>query len=219
MSLQDHLQPDEEILYRAHITRLAWRRSWRCWRCARRRGLRLVRVQNAAGALVALAAGALVGLVLAWKLLVLRSNEYMLTNHRVIRKTGILSQQSMDSQLDKINNIEHRQTLWGRLLNFGDVEIDTASETGMAVFQNISRPLEFKRAIVAAAEQYRARRTGLLPPCRRCGPSLRAERLRQLKALLDDGLISREEYEAKRQQLIQSCEARFLAACRGTIGR
>lgn len=204
MSLQDHLQPGEEILYRAHVTRVTLAPLWAL--------LALILaaaayawygMDNAPGALTALALAALVGLVLAWKLFVLRANEYVLTNHRVIRNTGILSQQSMDSRLDKVNNIEHRQSLWGRLLNFGDVEIDTASETGAAVFRNISHPLEFKRAIVAASEEYRsASRVGYVPAMSAgAGPS-GAERLRQLQALYDDGLISREEYEAKRQQLL-----------------
>ncbi len=201
MSLQDHLQPGEEILYRAHITRLvlapltallalvlgvaafAWY------------GMR----NNVPLALIALAAAVVVGAVLGWKLLVLRANEYVLTNHRVLRNTGILNRQSMDSRLDKINNIEHRQTLWGRLLGFGDVEIDTASETGMAVYRNISRPLDFKRAIAAAAEQYRsAVGAGFAAPAAPSG----ADRLRQLKGLLDDGLLSRDEYEEKRKQLL-----------------
>ena len=45
------------------------------------------------GALAALAAAVLVGLVLGWKLLVLRSNEYVVTNSRVIRNTGLLAKQ------------------------------------------------------------------------------------------------------------------------------
>lgn len=201
MSLQDHLQPGEEILYRAHITRLTLAPLVAL--------LALVLavaafawfgMQSAPGALTALAAAVVVGIVLGWKLLVLRSNEYILTNHRVIRKTGILSQQTMDSRLDKVNNIEHRQSLWGRLLNFGDVEIDTASEVGAEVFHNISRPLGFKVAIATAVEQYRSGgRAALAAPA---GPS-GAERMRQLKALLDDGLISRDEYEEKRKRLLQ----------------
>jgi hypothetical protein len=70
---------------------------------------------------------------------------------------------------------------------------------GMVLFHNISRPLDFKRAIATAAEQYRsASRPGIVAPA---GPS-GAERLRQLKALYDDGLISREEFEEKRKQLL-----------------
>jgi len=201
MSLQDHLQPGEEILYRAHVTRLSLAPLWVLLALILAAAAFLwFGLQNAPGAVTALALAAVAGIVLGWKLLILRANEYVLTNHRVIRNTGLLNQQSMDSRLDKINNIEHRQSLWGRLLNFGDVEIDTASETGAAIFRNISHPLDFKRAIVAAAEQYRSANRGgyMLAPA---GPS-GAERLRQLKALLDDGLISQEEYEVKRQQLL-----------------
>jgi hypothetical protein len=131
---------------------------------------------------------------------VLSSYDYVLTNHRIVLETGIVSRRSMDSRLDKVNNVEHRQTFWGRLLNFGEVEIDTASETGAAVFRNISNPVEFKRYILGAAEDYRnASRMPVMAPS---GPS-GAERMRQLKALLDDGLISPQEFEAKRQQLLQ----------------
>ena len=200
MSINDHLQPEEEVLYQAELTRIVLA-PW----------IALLAVLLAVAAfawfgmnnyvpltLTALAAAVVVGLVLAWKWFVLTTCHFVLTNHRVICATGILNRQSMDSRLDKVNNIEHRQTLWGRLLNFGDVEIDTASEVGAAVFHNISHPLEFKRAIASAAEQYRAPGRTYAAPA---GPS-GAERLRQLKALLDDGLVSRDEYEEKRKKLL-----------------
>lgn len=200
MSLQDHLQPGEEILYRAHVTRLSLAPLWVLLALALAAGgASYALFDNIPGLLAGLAAAAVVGVVLAWKLFVLRSNEFVVTNHRVIRNTGVLTKQSMDSRLDKINNVEHRQTLWGRLLNFGDVEIDTASEHGMALFRSVSHPLELKRSIVTAAEQYRsANRGGFVAPA---GPS-GAERLRQLQALFSDGLVSKEEFEEKRRQLL-----------------
>jgi uncharacterized membrane protein YdbT with pleckstrin-like domain len=201
MSLQDHLQPGEEILYRAHVTRLSLLPLWALLALILAAGgFAYAGFDNVPGTLVALAAAALVGVVIAWKLFVLRSNEFVVTNFRVIRNTGVLAKQSMDSRLDKVNNVEHRQSLWGRLLNFGDVEIDTASEHGMALFRNVAHPLELKRAIVTAAEQYRSANRGgyVAAPAGTSG----AERLRQLQALFDDGLISREEYDVKRQQLV-----------------
>jgi len=204
MRIESQLQPGEEILYRAYVTRLTL--------------APLVAVAAAAlviaavswfqfqgtswslpAALAALAVAVVAGLIFAWKDFVRRANDYVLTNHRIIQEIGVLSRRSMDSRLDKINNVEHRQTLWGRLLSYGDVEIDTASETGAALFRNISHPLPFKNAILAAAEQYRG--AGRMPLAAPAGPS-GAERMRQLKALLDDGLISPEEYEAKRRELI-----------------
>lgn len=206
MSVEEHLQPGEEMLYRAHTSRIslaplvvllaialaaaifAW--SW---------------AENVPGTIAALIAAALIGIVLAWRDFVLRSNEYVLTNHRVIQQTGILNKRSVDSRLDKINNVEHQQSVWGRVFGYGDVAIDTASETGTAIFRNISRPLDFKRAIVATSEQYRAagRFPAPAPAYAAAAPApSAAERLRDLKRLLEDGLISEAEYEAKRRQLV-----------------
>jgi membrane protein YdbS with pleckstrin-like domain len=207
MSVEEQLQPGEEILYRAQTTRISlFPRA-------------ALTVLAAAGALVAwharyqplaVALGALAAVLAVWacwRLLRLRSNEYVLTTHRLIQQTGVLAKRSMDSRLDKVNNVEHRQTLWGRILGFGDLEIDTASETGAALFPDISHPLEFKRAILAAVEDYRARLfrpVAVPPPAPPAAPAAPApERIRQLKKLLDEGLISPQEFEAKRRQLLE----------------
>lgn len=201
MAIEDQLQSGEEILYRAHRTRLPLV-PW---------GLGLVLALAGAGLAwsvlviepLALAAGAvalvLLGFIL-FKWMVLRSHDYVLTNRRVIREVGIVSRQSMDASLGKINNVEHRQTFWGRILGYGDVEIDTASETGTTRFAGISRPLDFKREILSAAETYRYAGTPM--PAAASAPLSPAEKIRQLKGLLDEGLISPQEFEAKRQELL-----------------
>ena len=201
MRIEHQLQPGEEILYRAQVTRLTLA-PLLALAAAALIGAAVAQAhfQSPPAALTLLALAAVVGAVYLWKDFIRRANDYVLTNHRIIRETGVLSRRSMDSRLDKINNVEHRQTFWGRLLGYGDVEIDTASETGAALFREISHPLEFKNAILAAAEQYRG--AGMrMPLAAPAGPS-GAERMRQLKALLDDGLISPEEYEAKRRELL-----------------
>lgn len=200
MGVEEQLQPGEEVLYRAHVTRI----SLVPWIA----GLVLV----VAGAAVAwlyapepallIAAGALalfLAVMILAKLIILRSYEHVLTNRRMIQQTGVLHKRSMDAPLDKVNNVEHWQTLWGRILGYGDVEIDTASEHGATRFTDIARPLEFKSAIVAATEAYRSRR---FAPAASTAPS-GAERMRQLKGLLDDGLISQEEFEMKRRKLLE----------------
>jgi membrane protein YdbS with pleckstrin-like domain len=201
MAIEDQLQSGEEILYRAHLTRLPLV-PW---------GLGLALALVAAGlawnlldsAPLALAAGAvalvLLGMILV-KLMVLRSHDYVLTNRRVILEQGIVSRRSMDASLGKINNVEHRQTIWGRLLGYGDVEIDTASETGTTRFAGISRPLDFKREILGATEMYR--QSGFSLPLAAAAPLSPAEKIRQLKGLLDEGLISSQEFEAKRRELL-----------------
>lgn len=209
MSVEDHLQPGEEILYRAHTSRITLAPYYILLALAL--GAIFITWQTAdslpsLGLIVALGVAALVGIVVAWKDFVLRTNEYVLTNYRVIQQTGVFSKRSVDARLDKINNVEHRQSFWGRILGYGDLEIDTASETGTTRFPNISHPLELKRATLAASEQYRAARMApampvfAAPATPAAVPA--AQRLRELKALHDDGLISQAEYEEKRRRLM-----------------
>ncbi|HEV2846790.1 MAG TPA: PH domain-containing protein [Thermoanaerobaculia bacterium] len=203
MAIQDQLQPGEEILYVARVTR--WTEAlWIALAALALAGAAFAwfGFDNAPGALTALALAAGFTAVLGWNEFVRRSHEYVLTSRRVIQQMGILTRRSIDSWLDKINNIEHRQTIWGRILGFGDVEIETASEQGIIRFANVARPLELKNAIVGATEQYRGTLRSAPYPVAAPGPS-GAERMRQLRTLYDDGLISLEEYESKRRQLLQ----------------
>jgi len=201
MAIEDQLQAGEEILYRAYPTRLPlvpWVggvvlslvAAWLAWNLLGNQPLTL-----AAGVVALVFLGA--ALI---KLVVIRSHDYVLTNRRVVLEEGVFSRRSMDASLGKINNVEHRQTLWGRLLGYGDVEIDTASETGASRFNGISRPLEFKRSILGAVESYRY--AGSAPPPAAATALSPAEKIRQLKGLLDEGLISPQEFEAKRQELL-----------------
>jgi uncharacterized membrane protein YdbT with pleckstrin-like domain len=204
MSLDDHLQPGEQILYQAHPSLMplvpplllaavagiaglvAWRRFDQGW------ALVLGGVVALPALLVALA-----------RYVRLAANRYVLTDRRLLRLSGVFSRSSMDSYLDKINNVEHRQTFWGRLLGYGDVEIDTASETGAEVFPRISQPVAFKRAVDAATIAYRnAGASGRPVPADPAAAASGADKIRQLKRLLDDGLISQPEFEAKRKQLL-----------------
>jgi uncharacterized membrane protein YdbT with pleckstrin-like domain len=201
MSIAEHLQPGEEVLYQAYVSRISLV-PWLILLVALGAVGVLVWQQGADPVLAGLAflpAFAVLLLVFG-KWVVLRSHEYVLTDRRVIQQTGIFVKRSVDSRLDKINNVEHQQTLWGRLLGYGDVWVDTASETGTTIFKQISDPLEFKRAILAAAESYRSR--GVAAPVAYPAGSSGAERMRELKRLLDEGLISPEEYEAKRRQVL-----------------
>jgi hypothetical protein len=212
MAVDQHLQPGEEILYRAHPSRISLILPLAAAvviAAAGIAGSRIVAPENRV--IVAIVAGIPVLFLLAvagMRYLRLASREYILTNHRLIQQEGLLGKKSIDSYLEKINNIEYSQTFWGRLLGYGDLRIDTANVSEPSVFERIADPLGFKRAISTAAEAYRM---GVARPAPVAGvaggvvaaaaPS-GAERLRQLKALLDDGLISQAEFDIKRKQLL-----------------
>lgn len=69
-----------------------------------------------------------------------RVDLWVVTNLRVIDESGIITHRVKESPLDKINNVQYRQTFAGRMLDFGDVEIQTAAEQGATINQFVSHP-------------------------------------------------------------------------------
>ena len=87
---------------------------------------------------------------LSWRYLGWTRQEYVVTNRRVIKAEGIISKQSGDSSLEKINDAVLREGLLGRLLGFGDLEILTAAESSVDTFEMLRRPKDFKKAMLNA---------------------------------------------------------------------
>jgi hypothetical protein len=119
----------------------------------------------------------------------------------------------IDSSLDKINDIEMRQSWLGRIFDFGDVEILTASDIGINAMRKIGHPLQFKRAMLEAKQEH-SRGFGYLDPQALAAytqptPSQGGNThgdiehtLRKLAELRDQGLLSPAEFEAKKRELL-----------------
>ena len=91
-----------------------------------------------------------------WRWLAWRSDLWAITSQRVIDESGVLSVRAEDSPLDKINNITCTQSLWGRMLGYGALSIQTAAEIGSATLDTVARPMILKETILE--QQERARR-------------------------------------------------------------
>jgi uncharacterized membrane protein YdbT with pleckstrin-like domain len=87
-----------------------------------------------------------------WRLLAWRLRQFVVTNRRVIQISGVFTKDVIDSALDKVTDIRSEQNLLGRMFNYGDVEVLTASETGKNQFFMIADPLGFKRAMLDAQQ-------------------------------------------------------------------
>jgi uncharacterized membrane protein YdbT with pleckstrin-like domain len=132
--------------------------------------------------------------------LVWYNRQYIVTNRRVIQTAGVFSKDVVDSSLEKVNDVKLSQSFWGRLFDYGDIEILTASEVGANVFRSIGEPIKFKTAMLNAKE-----RMGFEdeagPQAVRATPDIPA-----LIARLDDlrkkGLLSDEEFQQKKTELL-----------------
>ena len=137
------------------------------------------------------------------------TEQYIVTDRRVIQIRGILSKRVIDSSLSKINDIQLKQSLVGRMFNFGTVEILTASEESANVMDRIAEPLTFKRVMLEAkynherGYRYGESRGGTFSPDHLAhGQGDIQHTLAELAALRDRGILSSDEFEAKKRELL-----------------
>lgn len=150
-----------------------------------------------AGLLLLIPAGRFVWQFLHWV-----NREYIVTNRRVIQIHGLVNKNVIDSSLEKVNDVRMSQSVLGRLLNYGDVEILTASELGENLFRRIHDPIKFKTAMLDEKEKLGF---GELPGGGATAAPLPADiptLIASLSALRKEGLITEEEFQKKKAELL-----------------
>jgi len=80
------------------------------------------------------------------------TTDMVITNRRVLSRSGVLRKESEEMFLGKVESVEVYQTLWGRLLGYGAVEINGSGE-GELSFVGVQSPHELRKACLAAVEQ------------------------------------------------------------------
>jgi uncharacterized membrane protein YdbT with pleckstrin-like domain len=126
------------------------------------------------------------------------SRRYIITNRRVIKISGVFSKQVSDTSLNKVSDVKLEQSFWGRLMDYGDLEIMTASELGIDRIPYIAQPVRFKTAMLDAEERSARSQAGL-------GQRSEAEiagPIEQLSVLRDQGLLTEEEFQQKKAQVL-----------------
>lgn len=72
--------------------------------------------------------------------------QYVLTDKRVILKTGFISRHTEELRLKKIETVEIRQGIIGRILGYGNIYI-TGTGTSYVLFDAVFNPMAVKRQI------------------------------------------------------------------------
>lgn len=72
-------------------------------------------------------------------------SEFVITNRRIIIKTGFIARSTFEMNLSKIESVNVDQTVTGRIFNYGSLTIIGTGGT-RETFHNISRPLNFRKA-------------------------------------------------------------------------
>ena len=124
------------------------------------------------------------------------NRQFIVTNRRVMQTAGVINKSVTDSNLEKVNDVHLSQSAFGRVFNYGDIEILTASELGANLFQRIEKPINFKTAMLNAKERLEHGN----------GPEGRIEDIPALITRLDQlrqsGALSEEEFQQKKAELL-----------------
>lgn len=83
-----------------------------------------------------------------------RAEEYIVTNLRIVQVEGILSKRTLDSSLGKVNDVEMKQSMFGRLFDYGDINIITGSNIAVNDLHGIDQPFQFKKALLEAKAEF-----------------------------------------------------------------
>jgi len=126
------------------------------------------------------------------------NRKFVVTTRRVIQISGVFSKNVTDSSLEKVNDVKMEQSFLGRLLDYGDIEILTASELGANLFRRIGRPIRFKTAMLNAKAKLETEQASGGRRQELDVPTLIA----QLDGLRKQGVLTEEEFQKKKAELL-----------------
>jgi membrane protein YdbS with pleckstrin-like domain len=83
------------------------------------------------------------------------TTEIAITDRRVMSKAGWLRTEVKVTPLDKVNNVNVRQSLFGNLLDYGDIEVTTATaeEEDNHLVANLAHADEFRNTLTAGTPE------------------------------------------------------------------
>ena len=163
---------------------------------------------------------------LAWRVAVWRHIELVLTDRRLIYRSGVVTRHSREIPLSKINDVTSCQMVLGRLFSMGDLVVESASESGQCAFFDLRRPELLKIRILEvmhraqgqaqggdaralAAEVARAVKKEQpteefrpLPPERPPLYSEIVDQIERLDAMRQRGVLSEAEFEEAKRGLL-----------------
>ena len=137
---------------------------------------------------------------------------FVLTDRRVISRSGIVSKRGTEIPLERINNIDFHQSLLLRMIGAGDLDIESAGKEGQSHFDNVRHPDHVQQEVYRQMEVNARRQaswSGQAVGAAAAAPTAIpvndvdiAEQITKLAALRDQGHITPAEFEAKKAELL-----------------
>lgn len=144
-----NLSPGEQVIFQGHPS----------WRAILGFYLKGILIAAAAGLLatlfdaeegtVFLIVLAAIGLTVLAGFVKRVATTYTITNRRLNIKRGIVSREVQETRLERVQNVNYRQSVYQRVMQIGDVDFDTAAteEANDFIFAGVADPEDVVHAV------------------------------------------------------------------------
>jgi uncharacterized membrane protein YdbT with pleckstrin-like domain len=108
-----------------------------------------------------------VALAILWLVVVWirwQSTTYTLTDQRIKIESGVFGRQEKVIPIDRVQDCTTRQSVFGRILGYGRVEVDAAGAQGAEILENLPKPGDFRDQVFMQSEKRRGGPESAPPP-------------------------------------------------------
>jgi len=144
----------------------------------------------------------LIGLALVWTLwrfLTWRFTHFVVTNDRLIYRSGIFAKRGIQIPLERVNNVNFKQGILERIVGAGDLLVESAGEDGQQRFTDVRHPDRIQNVIHAQINENESRFIVTHPAASAADT---ATQLEKLEGMLQRGTLTRDEFELEKRRLL-----------------
>lgn len=127
--------------------------------------------------------------------------QYIVTNRRVMQIKGVINKRVADSSLEKVNDVVLDQSILGRILGYGNLEIITGSDIGANYFKRMAQPIRLKTEMLNQKEAMSKFKDDQEEAPAEEEDVL--EKLAELGQLHQQGVLTDAEFAAKKAELLE----------------
>lgn len=161
---------------------------------------------------VRIVAGVLIVASVIWfvvRYIVWNTTNFVITTDRIISRSGVLRREGVEIPLERVNTVFFAQSIFERMIGSGDLRIESAGEMGVSSFSDIRRPLDVQNEIYIQMENNENRKFDRVAQgmqanaAASAAPISIADQIQQLDALRQQGLLTNEEFDQKKADLLR----------------
>jgi len=139
----------------------------------------------------------LLGRYLKWA-----TTNFVVTNQRVIYRSGVFAKRGVEIPVGRVNNVNFSQGIFERMVGAGDLLIESGGEDGQSRFTDIRHPDNVQR-MIHIQQQAAVDRSSGRPSAEPTASSVDvADQLERLEGMLQRGTLTAEEFESQKRKLL-----------------